>query len=174
MIAAYQSDPSNPGHTAAIVIALDVMIRYLARTRAPVLGRADAKQEAIAEVLSACQGYDLTQLEGVERSLMGAICNALRPTTRRAARNARVEVPLDEASEAVTHPPSMRRTDLELAIKAGKINDEELQLLSWRHLDGRAWEDIGAELKTTPEGARKTAERIAQRLLQWASEKKKK
>lgn len=173
MIAQYQSDPANPLPTAALLVALDRMIRYLALTRRGALGGyRDAKQEAIASVLSAARRYDITQDQQVETSLMGDVTNTLRPVTSRAARAASVEVPLDEAPETSTPPPSMRRHDLERAIKAGKINDEELRLLSWRHLDALPWDDIGAKLGTTPDTARMRVNEIAQRLSRWASGKK--
>jgi DNA-directed RNA polymerase specialized sigma24 family protein len=175
MIAAYQLDPANPRHTAAIVTTLDPMIRYLARTRAASLGGwRDARQDAIAEVLGACQQYDLTRDVEVERALMGDVCALLRPKARRGAAALAKEVTLEEAPEGAAPAPSFRRLDLERAIKAKKINDDEMQLLSWRHIDALSWEDIGARLDTTPDTARMRAFAIAQRLSRWADQKNKK
>lgn len=175
MISAYQIDPANPATTAAILVALDRMIRYLTRTRQGALGgRRDASQEAIASVLGACRVYDLTQDQQVETSLMGDVTNALRPKVKRAAQALAAEVPLEEAGERTTQPPSFRQIDLQRAIAKKKINDQELQLLSWQHVERLSWEEIGERLRATPDAARMRAERIAQRLSQWADQKKKK
>jgi hypothetical protein len=171
----YQSDPSSPIRTGALLGALDSMMAALLRTRREALGgAADARQEVITAVLSVAQTYDLARSSGVGLHLLGDVANLLARQVGKGLQTLQNEVLV---ADPEVHPSggfrqrAHARLDLGLLVKKGHLhpNDPPVLLLEEAGLSrAQIAQELGLKERTVKErlaAARKRLERLAEKFL---------
>lgn len=191
LLLSYQKNPANPNATAALLSALEGIVRVIIKLRKkPLGGYRDARQETLTALFTVAQAYNPKDTTLVGLRIMRRVASLLVSKVRKGINVWKYEVPLEDADRKqqtyASHilkgqelPPETIKMLLDRAEKNNVLNARERQFLllwaaHWSYQEiadsfNKATSGRSRQPKLTAKAASNRVTRAIKKLRQWAS-----